>query len=114
MKSINVEAAVLKEDGYETGRVSGEAKKSIKVLTEESGHEFGVFEVTPGEWDHTWNAWETITVLSGEGTITDETGTVHEVGPGTLLVIAPGETLRWNVRTLMRKTYTYPAGSMVY
>ncbi len=109
MKSVSSFEVDLLDDGYEKDILEGECRRSRFVAGEIGGNQFGVWEITPGKFRATWEPgrWESFTVLSGFGTITDEDGTVHILKPGVIVVVGPGTAI-WDIRTTLRKTWAIP------
>lgn len=69
--------------------------------------EVGVWECTPGRFPGTMEGVnEMMHLLSGRATITDEDGTEHELGPGTMFVLLDGWRGEWQVHETLRKVYS--------
>ena len=65
----------------------------------------GVWTCTPGSfnWDYTWD--ETICVLQGEVTITDQEGNASTYAHGDLIFIPSGAKTKWVVTKTVRKAF---------
>jgi len=65
----------------------------------------GVWTCTPGSfnWDYTWD--ETICVLQGEMTITDQDSNARTYGPGDLIYVPTGTRSKWVVAKTVRKAF---------
>lgn len=93
--------------GPRTPALTGAPVESFRVLHRDAGGRSGVWECTPGSFDSARNGdTELMHFLSGAGTITTADGTVHEIGPGVLLVAPDGWRGTWDIRETVRKIYT--------
>jgi uncharacterized protein len=69
--------------------------------------EVGIWECTPGRFPGTKEGVnEVMHLLSGRATITDEDGTEHELGPGTMFILLDGWRGEWVVHETLRKVYS--------
>lgn len=109
MQSTSGRRAQLAPTGFEKDRVAGECRTSAAQLTQDGGVRCGVWECTPGIWNSEWASWEIFTVLAGAGTLTDGSGAVHVLEPGTVVHIPVGSTGVWDVTETIRKSYVAPA-----
>jgi uncharacterized cupin superfamily protein len=87
--------------------VSGSPAASLIVLSASSGSEVGLWRVTEGEFTTAHDGYvEFITILSGDGDLVHDDGTVTVLGPGVVMWMADGWTGRWIVREPIVKSYT--------
>jgi uncharacterized protein len=85
----------------------GTAPTAERDLTMVSGAAVGVWEVQPGELGGTASD-EAFVILSGSATLTfPATGEVVTVGPGDIVKLNAGESVRWQVHELLRKVYAF-------
>ncbi len=93
--------------GHARGRriVSGAPRFTTWNLEEADGLYAGVWEATPGAWRIVYEEWEYFHILSGHSRITGDDGTVHDLAPGTRLILRPGFTGIWEVIETTRKDY---------
>jgi uncharacterized cupin superfamily protein len=67
----------------------------------------GVWECTPGSFESARDGVsEVMHFIAGEATIIDDDNTVHEIRPGTVLVVPDGWRGVWHIRETVRKVYT--------
>jgi uncharacterized cupin superfamily protein len=87
--------------------LSGSPAASLIVLSASSGSELGLWRVTEGEFTTAHDGYvEFITILSGDGELVHDDGTVTVLGPGVVMWMADGWTGRWIVREPIVKSYT--------
>ena len=92
--------------GRRAGADSGDPQVSVQEVSNTDGVAAGVWECTPGGWPVVNRAdTEVATILSGAGKITDENGTVTEIGAGTVVTLPKGWTGRWDITETARKVY---------
>jgi uncharacterized protein len=65
----------------------------------------GVWEVTPGRFEHLAEGDETLAIVSGEATIEPEWDDSFDIGPGDLCILEPGHRSVWSVRRTVRLIY---------
>ena len=93
--------------GPHRGTLTGAPVESVHVLHNDSGGRSGVWECTPGTFESSRDGdTELMHFIAGAGTITTADGTVHEIGPGVVLVAPDGWRGTWDIRETMRKVYT--------
>ncbi|MEA3535262.1 cupin domain-containing protein [Rhizobium sp. CC-YZS058] len=85
--------------------VSGAPRFTTWNLEEADGLYAGVWEATPGAWRIVYEEWEYFHILSGYSRITGDDGTVHDLTPGSRLILRPGFTGIWEVLETTRKDY---------
>ncbi|MBB5164342.1 cupin domain-containing protein [Mycobacterium sp. AZCC_0083] len=85
--------------------VSGQPRTAVHTLTEFSGLEVGVWEMTPGVMSDV-ESDEVFVVLSGSATVefADESETLH-VQAGDVVRLAAGASTVWTVTETIRKVY---------
>lgn len=88
--------------------VAGEPSSAATGLGVVGTTEVGLWEITEGtvrdvETD------EIFVVLSGEGSVTFEDGSVLDLAPGTVARLHEGERTEWEIRSPLRKVYVAPA-----
>jgi uncharacterized protein len=87
--------------------LDGSPFESFSVLHRDAGGRSGVWECTPGVFESARNGdTELMHFIAGEGTITTDDGTVHEIHPGVTLVAPDGWRGTWHIRETVRKVYT--------
>jgi uncharacterized protein len=86
--------------------VAGEPRASVLELYRDDVVEFGVWEVTPGEFaGENAGFAEQMHVLCGEATVSSEDGATVELRPGVSFIARAGWRGRWVVRETVRKLY---------
>ncbi len=99
--------AALEERGPRTPAIAGTPVESVRVLYSDAAGRSGVWECTPGRFASARDGdTELMHFLAGEGTITTDDGTVHEIKPGVVLVAPDGWRGTWDIRRTVRKVYT--------
>lgn len=109
MQSTSGTGASLDPTGFEADIVSGECQTSAAQLAANDVVRCGLWECTPGVWRSHWASWEVFTVISGSGTLTDSSGTVHQLRPAEVVFIPAGTSGVWNVTETIRKSFVAPA-----
>lgn len=109
IRSAHADVAELNDAGVEAHIISGECRNATLSLGSDGTVECGIWEGTPGRWTSSWESWESFTVLSGAGTLTDDQGTVHELHAGLCVWVPAGATGTWEVTETVRKSYVIPA-----
>lgn len=98
--------AELEEDVNNRKKISGDVVRYSGPLGSVGDVKFGVWEVTPGKFEGHWEGrWEVFTVVKGEGTFTEDDGTVHVLEPGAIFQMGPDTHGVWEVTETLRKTY---------
>ncbi|MFJ9519182.1 cupin domain-containing protein [Kitasatospora sp. NPDC101801] len=111
--ALNIPDAELEPDPLDPAQiVSGSPEVSGKVVWESpDGRRIrGIWQITPGVVTDT-EADEIFVVISGRATIAFENGSVLEVGPGDLAVLAEGDRTTWTVHETLRKAYAIDLGA---
>lgn len=88
--------------------VAGEPSSAATGLGVVGRAEVGLWEVTEGTVRDV-EVDEIFVVLSGEGSVTFEDGTVLDLGPGTVVRLHEGERTEWEIRSTLRKVYVASA-----
>ena len=88
--------------------VAGEPSSAASGLGVVGTAEVGLWEITEGTVRDV-EADEIFVVLSGEGSVTFEDGTVLDLAPGTVGRLHEGERTAWEIRKPLRKVYVAPA-----
>lgn len=79
-----------------------------RVLLDDVDGFFAVWECDPGVYPRTKDRRGSFMyILSGAGTITDHDGTVHELGPDTVLLLPYGWAGTWHITETLRKVYLH-------
>lgn len=85
--------------------LAGEPETGLAELGTFGGHEYGVWELTPGSMSDT-EAEEMFIVLTGRATVElVDDGTVIELAPGTIGHLTEGMRTIWTVTETLRKVY---------
>jgi uncharacterized protein len=105
MHSTSGREATLEPTGFEKDIIWGECRTAALQLAEGTAARCGIWECTPGSWRSEWASWEIFTVLSGAGTLTDESGAVHVLSPGEIVYIPEGSSGVWDVTETVRKSF---------
>jgi uncharacterized protein len=88
------------------GESEGEPREAYFSAYIDGDTEVGVWECTPGRFPGTKEGIsEMMHFLSGRATITDEDGTAHELGAGTMFILLDGWRGQWEVHETVRKVY---------
>ncbi|OJU82732.1 MAG: hypothetical protein BGO11_13050 [Solirubrobacterales bacterium 70-9] len=96
----------LSEPTPVAGATAGEPHESWHSAYIDGATEVGVWESTPGRWSGAKEGIsEMMHLLSGRVTITDEDGTAHELGAGTMFILLDGWRGQWEVHETVRKVY---------
>ena len=74
----------------------------------------GIYEVTPGSFNTTYIWDETLYVVEGRVTITDQNGDAVSLGPGDMAFIPYGTRSRWDVAETVRKVFQLRAERPVH
>lgn len=99
--------AELEPRGPRTPAIAGTPVEAVHVLYGNPAGRSGVWECTPGRFSSARDGdTEIMHFLAGEGTITTDDGTVHEIKPGVVLVAPDGWRGTWDIRETVRKVYT--------
>lgn len=97
---------VLGEPTPKPGAFEGRPMESSATLYEDARTEAGVWECTPGSWNSSKiGVGELMHFIAGRGTITDEDGTRHDFGPGSVHYYGDGWKGTWTVEETVRKVY---------
>jgi uncharacterized cupin superfamily protein len=97
----------LEEIGPKPGATAGNPVESALEISDDGRVSTGIWECTPGEFpSEKRGIGEFMVFLSGEGTITDEDGTAHEIGAGVAMWFPDGWRGTWLIRETIRKAYT--------
>ena len=98
--------AAVGADARTRAPIEGEPHESYVSAYIDGDTEVGVWECTPGRFPGTKEGIsEMMHFLSGRATITDEDGTRHELGPGTMFILLDGWRGEWEVHETVRKVY---------
>ena len=65
----------------------------------------GIWTATVGAWRVNYDEWEYCQILSGQMSLTADSGEVQTFGPGDRFVIEPGFSGVWTVLEDMSKSY---------
>lgn len=85
--------------------VSGSPSTGVVVLGEFAGHEFGVWEMTPGQMTDVEND-EFFVVVAGAASVEFvDTGVTVELVPGSVLTLEIGARTIWSVTQTLRKVW---------
>lgn len=84
--------------------VAGSPSTGSRSLSEVSGAEVGIWEITPGTSTDT-EVDEVFVVLSGSATIEFEDGEVLPVAAGSVVRLLAGDRTTWTVHETLRKVY---------
>ena len=95
----------LSEDQVTAG--SPDAAGAVLWLSDDKRSGNGVWQVTPGSftWDYTWD--ETMTILEGAATVSDDSGAEITLSAGDALFIPSGVTTTWTVTSKVRKVFHF-------
>ncbi|WP_434390743.1 cupin domain-containing protein [Melittangium boletus] len=86
--------------------LEGDVRLTLHVEHQSQGETSGIFEATAGKVEIVFPFTEHATILEGEVTLTDETGTTRTLGPGDSYFIRQGERILWDVKTpRLRKSF---------
>jgi uncharacterized cupin superfamily protein len=97
----------LEEIGPKPGATAGSPVESALEISDDGRVATGIWECTPGEFpSEKKGISEFMVFLSGRGTITDEDGVAHEIGPGVAMWFPDGWRGAWQIRETIRKAYT--------
>lgn len=88
--------------------VEGTPSTAATGLGVVGGAEVGLWEITEGTVRDV-EVDEIFVVLSGEGTVSFEDGTVLDLAPGTVVRLHEGERTEWRIHRPLRKVYVAPA-----
>ena len=87
--------------------ISGDPQASGRFLWQSEDKRLGngVWECTPGSftWDFTWD--ETLSLLEGEVTITDQDGRGNTYRAGDLIFVTTGTKSTWVITKTVRKVF---------
>lgn len=87
--------------------IAGEPVASTLSVSEIDGAEFGLWQVTPGEFKSARDGYsEYVYIISGVGEIVGDDGTVHELKPGAVVFMHDGWSGRWVIRETLTKSYS--------
>jgi uncharacterized cupin superfamily protein len=101
------EQLTLPDGRPRTPALAGAPVESFHVLHRDAGGRSGIWECTPGRFESARDGdTELMHFVRGAGTITSADGTVHEIGPGVVLVAPDGWRGTWDIRETVRKIYT--------
>ena len=104
-RQVTIATATLEPYDLEPGDVlDGSPRTAARGFTTVGGSEIGIWEITAGTVRDVEKD-EAFVVLSGEGSITFESGEVVELAPGSLVRLAAGEATVWEIRSTLRKVY---------
>lgn len=82
---------------------------SNRLYTNAEGNQFhGVWQADPGVHANL-PGQETVVVLRGRATVSNENGDSIEVGPGDLVFVDEGEVATWTVHEQLRKVFVINA-----
>lgn len=88
--------------------VAGDPTTAATGLGVVAGAEVGLWEITEGAVRDV-EVDEIFVVLSGDGSVSFEDGTVLDLGPGVVVRLHEGERTEWRIREPLRKVYVAPA-----
>jgi uncharacterized protein len=112
MHRMETVGAELTPAGRMPTTVAGDPVQALTVLYEDERVEIGVWKCTPGSFTTFWDGrMESIQVLAGDGTLTEEDGTRHELTPGAFIVMEAGARGTWEIRETLMKSYTIVHGA---
>ena len=77
-----------------------------KLWTGEGILEAGLWQCAPGPSRWVFETNESITVLSGRMTVTEDSGNTYEVNAGDSAIFAKGWTGTWDIHETVLKVYT--------
>lgn len=104
-RQIDIGSAALEPYDLEPDEILDGTPQTAEVgFTTVNGTEIGIWEITPGTVKDVEKD-EAFVVLSGEGSITFDSGEVVELGPGSLVRLEAGEATVWEIRSTLRKVY---------
>lgn len=107
IQSMDTTGAEMELIGRKATTVAGDPVESYKALYSRDGVEAGIWKCTPGSFTTFWDGRnETVQILAGEGTLTEENGTSHELKPGAFVVMPAGARATWEIRETLVKSYT--------
>ncbi|WP_067848187.1 cupin domain-containing protein [Mycolicibacterium wolinskyi] len=100
--------AVALEDWGPLPEATGEpmATAGKKLWTGDGIREFGIWKCAPGPSRWVFETHESITVLSGRMTVTEDGGEPYEVKAGDSAVFPKGWTGNWDIHDTILKVYT--------
>ena len=87
--------------------ISGDPQATVQALHESADGKFhvGIWTCSPGRWRIQYDEQEYCRILSGSGSVIDESGQAHPLSPGDEIVIPAGFVGEWEVIETMTKTY---------
>jgi hypothetical protein len=89
------------------GSVGQPPLEAIFEMHSSEGTTIGVWECTPGRFATAKDGiGEMMQLIAGRATITSEDGTVHDVVPGSVLVLPDGWRGEWEVHETVRKVFS--------
>lgn len=101
----------LEDTGPRVGADVGSPMTGHRSLLDAGSLQVGIWECTPGGWSVTDRPnTEVIHILRGSGRITDASGVVHQLRPGTVHVFPLGWSGRWDIDATIRKVYVTVEG----
>ena len=103
----------LTPKGTVKGATAGSPEHASAVIASQDGMRVGTWRCEPGEFPWEWKAAEMFHIIEGEGTVTDEDGTVHELAPGRVFFMAAGSRAWWKVTRTIRKSYAVAVAEVV-
>ncbi|MBB4662108.1 cupin domain-containing protein [Conexibacter arvalis] len=104
MESEGVELRLV---GRKPTTIAGDPVESLAELYDDGRVSVGVWQCTPGSFTSFWDGrCESIVILAGDGTLTEEDGTAHELTPGAMFVMPAGTRATWAIRETLVKSYT--------
>ena len=87
--------------------ISGEPQAFAFEMSDDGHVQTGIWECTAGSFPSKRDGCcELMHFVAGDATITDADGTVREVRPGAVIFVPDGWRGTWNIRQMVRKTYT--------
>lgn len=99
-------AEKLECKGLRPGADTGNPIMSVKAFSPGNTKGAGLWECKPGGFPVVRRpTTETVLILSGKGTITNDDGTKVPLEPGTWHTLPTGWTGRWDVHETLRKLY---------
>lgn len=101
-------SAVELEDWGPLPEATGEPMPTAgkKLWTGEGIHEVGIWQCAPGPSRWVFETNETITMVAGRMTVTEEGGQPYEVKAGDNAVFPKGWTGTWDIHETVLKVYT--------